>query len=82
MTSSPPAPSTRIEQSHKFVFDVSEGYKSQRDLLGGKGANLAEMMKRRWSAMTTVDDVLDGLPTGGASDTALIAMERASEQVR
>ena len=27
----------------KFVFDFSEGNKDQRDLLGGKGANLAEM---------------------------------------
>ena len=27
----------------KFVFDFSEGDRSQRDLLGGKGANLAEM---------------------------------------
>ncbi len=27
----------------KFVFDFSEGNKDQKDLLGGKGANLAEM---------------------------------------
>src|SRR3954452_19264053 len=27
----------------KFVYDFSEGNKDQRDLLGGKGANLAEM---------------------------------------
>jgi pyruvate,orthophosphate dikinase len=27
----------------RFVFDFSEGDASQRDLLGGKGANLAEM---------------------------------------
>jgi pyruvate, orthophosphate dikinase len=27
----------------KYVFDFSEGSKDQRDLLGGKGANLAEM---------------------------------------
>ena len=30
---------------HKFVFDFSEGGKDQKDLLGGKGANLAEMVK-------------------------------------
>src|SRR3954447_6546456 len=27
----------------KYVYDFSEGNKDQRDLLGGKGANLAEM---------------------------------------
>ncbi|RRC95707.1 pyruvate, phosphate dikinase [Schaalia canis] len=29
----------------KYVYDFSEGDKSQKDLLGGKGANLAEMTK-------------------------------------
>ncbi|MDF3050176.1 MAG: pyruvate, phosphate dikinase, partial [Pseudonocardia sp.] len=29
----------------KYVFDFSEGDKGQKDLLGGKGANLAEMVK-------------------------------------
>ena len=27
----------------KFVYDFAEGNKDQKDLLGGKGANLAEM---------------------------------------
>ena len=27
----------------KFVYDFAEGDKDQKDLLGGKGANLAEM---------------------------------------
>src|SRR5918997_2577112 len=31
--------------AHKYVFDFSEGDKDQKDLLGGKGANLAEMVK-------------------------------------
>jgi pyruvate,orthophosphate dikinase len=31
--------------AQKFVFDFSEGDKDQKDLLGGKGANLAEMVK-------------------------------------
>ena len=31
----------------KFVFDFTEGDKDQKDLLGGKGANLAEMTKLR-----------------------------------
>ena len=29
--------------SHKFVYLFSEGNKDMRELLGGKGANLAEM---------------------------------------
>ena len=29
----------------KYVYDFSEGDKSMKDLLGGKGANLAEMTK-------------------------------------
>ncbi len=29
----------------RYVFDFSEGDKDQKDLLGGKGANLAEMVK-------------------------------------
>jgi pyruvate, orthophosphate dikinase len=34
------------EQSTRtYVFDFSEGDKDQKDLLGGKGANLAEMVK-------------------------------------
>lgn len=31
--------------ANKFVFSFSEGNKDQKDLLGGKGANLAEMMR-------------------------------------
>ena len=29
----------------RYVYDFSEGDKDQKDLLGGKGANLAEMVK-------------------------------------
>jgi pyruvate,orthophosphate dikinase len=29
----------------KFVYDFSQGGMDQKDLLGGKGANLAEMTK-------------------------------------
>ena len=28
---------------HQYVYDFTEGNKDQKDLLGGKGANLAEM---------------------------------------
>ena len=33
--------------SHKYVYLFSEGNKDMRELLGGKGANLAEMTKAR-----------------------------------
>ena len=29
----------------RYVYDFSEGNKDQKDLLGGKGANLAEMTR-------------------------------------
>jgi pyruvate, orthophosphate dikinase len=32
-------------EAQKYVFDFSEGDKDQKDLLGGKGANLAEMSR-------------------------------------
>lgn len=31
------------QQQRKFVYDFTEGNKDLKDLLGGKGANLAEM---------------------------------------
>ena len=31
--------------SKKYVYDFSEGSRDMKDLLGGKGANLAEMTK-------------------------------------
>ena len=40
------SPEPRSTGAHrKFVFDFSEGGKDQKDLLGGKGANLAEMVR-------------------------------------
>ena len=42
-----PAPATRTALKEagraKFVYDFAEGNKDLKDLLGGKGANLAEM---------------------------------------
>ncbi|MEO6701832.1 MAG: hypothetical protein ABI140_02165, partial [Jatrophihabitantaceae bacterium] len=32
-----------VREMTKFVFDFAEGNRDQKDLLGGKGANLAEM---------------------------------------
>ncbi|MET8824734.1 pyruvate, phosphate dikinase [Streptomyces sp. NPDC004610] len=32
-----------VSENHKFVYDFTEGNKDLKDLLGGKGANLAEM---------------------------------------
>lgn len=36
-------PEPRDSQGQKFVYDFTEGNKDLKDLLGGKGANLAEM---------------------------------------
>ncbi|MEU9758872.1 pyruvate, phosphate dikinase [Streptomyces sp. NPDC047985] len=36
-------PDSRESQGQKFVYDFTEGNKDLKDLLGGKGANLAEM---------------------------------------
>ncbi|MFI5767643.1 pyruvate, phosphate dikinase [Streptomyces sp. NPDC051658] len=36
-------PESREPQGEKFVYDFTEGNKDLKDLLGGKGANLAEM---------------------------------------
>ncbi|MER5357886.1 pyruvate, phosphate dikinase [Streptomyces sp. NPDC002785] len=38
-----PTPESREPQGQKFVYDFTEGNKDLKDLLGGKGANLAEM---------------------------------------
>ena len=40
-----PSPDGDGHTTRQFVFDFSEGDKDQKDLLGGKGANLAEMVK-------------------------------------
>jgi pyruvate,orthophosphate dikinase len=36
---------TKLTEPTKFVYDFSEGNKDLKDLLGGKGANLAEMTR-------------------------------------
>ena len=38
-----PTTAASSPQTPKYVFDFSEGHKDLKDLLGGKGANLAEM---------------------------------------
>jgi pyruvate, orthophosphate dikinase len=38
-----PSQTGRSSDRHQYVFDFTEGNKDQKDLLGGKGANLAEM---------------------------------------
>src|SRR3954468_11122621 len=54
----------------RYVFDFSEGNASQRDLLGGKGANLAEMTKLGLPVppgfTITTDACRDYLETGAA----------------
>jgi len=39
----PGDPSRQTAHHHRYVYDFTEGNRDQRDLLGGKGANLAEM---------------------------------------
>ncbi|ROO61699.1 pyruvate phosphate dikinase [Micromonospora sp. Llam0] len=39
----PGDPSRQTTDHHRYVYDFTEGNRDQRDLLGGKGANLAEM---------------------------------------
>ena len=40
-------PSTQQKRTVKYVYDFAEGSKEMKDLLGGKGANLAEMTNLR-----------------------------------
>ena len=52
----------------KFVFDFTEGDKDQKDLLGGKGANLAEMTRLGLPVPAWVhhhDGGLPGVPVAG-----------------
>ena len=54
----------------KYVYDFSEGSKDQKDLLGGKGANLAEMTQPRAAGAAGVHDQhrrLPGLPRARAT---------------
>jgi hypothetical protein len=44
-TAAPSTPTQSATAPATYVFDFSEGDKDQKDLLGGKGANLAEMVK-------------------------------------
>ena len=37
--------STQTRNAVKYVYDFAEGSRDMRDLLGGKGANLAEMTR-------------------------------------
>ena len=47
--------------SHKYVYLFSEGDGSMRELLGGKGANLAEMTKLGLPVPQKLKDVLEQL---------------------
>src|ERR1041384_348621 len=42
-TTTKPARAVKPKRAAKLVYDFSEGSKDMKDLLGGKGANLAEM---------------------------------------
>ena len=40
----------------KYVYDFTEGNKDLKDLLGGKGANLAEMTRSRTAGASWLHD--------------------------
>ena len=46
----------------KYVYDFSEGNKDMKDLLGGKGANLAEMTNMGLPGPARVHDHHRGVP--------------------
>ena len=46
----------------KYVFDFTEGSKDQKDLLGGKGANLAEMTQPRAAGAARLHHHHRGVP--------------------
>ena len=60
----------------KFVYSFNEGSKDMRDLLGGKGANLAEMTKIGlpvpFGFTITTDACKDYLNKGGNLDDEII----------
>jgi pyruvate,orthophosphate dikinase len=60
----------------RYVFDFSEGDKDQKDLLGGKGANLAEMVKLGLPVppgFTTSTEACRAYLTSGAAPVGLDA---------
>ena len=52
----------------KYVYDFTEGNKDQKDLLGGKGANLAEMTRLGFAGAARIHHhhrCLPGIPDTG-----------------
>lgn len=47
--------------SHKYVYLFSEGDENMRELLGGKGANLAQMTPARHARSAGLHDFYRGL---------------------
>ena len=73
--------------SDKLVYDFSEGSRDMRDLLGGKGANVAEMTRvlgaeRVPAGFTiTTEACVEYMKTGAVPDEEIAAaLERLEEQ--
>src|SRR6201984_2068238 len=74
---------------HKWVYDFAEGSKDMRDLLGGKGANVAEMTRvlgaERVPAGFTITTeacvayMRSGVEPEGLDEQVAAAMERLEE---
>src|SRR5437764_2625147 len=76
---------------HKWVYDFAEGSKDMRDLLGGKGANVAEMTRvLGWelvpagftiSTEACVEYMRSGSEPEGLSEQVAEALERLQHKV-
>ena len=56
--------------AEKFVYDFDEGNREMKDLLGGKGANLAEMTRMGLPVphgFTVTCEACNAYPGGGAA---------------
>ncbi len=72
----------------KFVYDFAEGSRQMQDLLGGKGANIAEMSRilgadRVPGGFTITTEVCVAyMSNGGTQPSGLFGQRRASDEWR
>src|SRR5437588_12953082 len=77
--------------AHKWVYDFAEGSKEMRELLGGKGANVAEMTRVLGEELVpagftiTTEACVEYMRTGsepdGLAEQVSGALERLQEKV-
>src|SRR5919107_1649372 len=80
--------------AEKWVYDFAEGSKDMRELLGGKGANVAEMTRLlgddedpllvsvRSGARESMPGMLDTVLNLGINDTSVEGLAKATENER